>query len=741
MPTQASADSAGPRRSPRQKAAASSPAPRGYYDVLRIPRTATSVEVREAYRRRALATHPDKGGRPEEFRQVVEAFTVLADEAMRAAYNSEIGHKQSRDGDGQCTGGVPRNSVTQAEERAVRWSARRAHMTMMTSEQRTWPDQVSKLEDGALAALHGWVKMCLARNERTRMQAAPDKDIQIVSDKAWLEAIPKNGPGFQCIHTVRPGNYRVEMTWAGMKVLTAVTQSLDLAVKWHIALAHVRSLAQKRLMANQLLRAIHEPDPPPLTSEELIQALRMEPCMHVYFITRVSLKNQRATVGATQDLSIFMHIRNLVLTVLRGTNPVNKLKDTLRSAKDMIVKDRKDREIKDRELGQVICAELLRRAGGDRKQSSASGAPEPREEESMLSLPDEALMALELNDALGLDDEEARQAVRALRTLSAQEIARRRAVIVRSGPSQLKMITDGGESPAMTPRGVPLQQPAAPRESTPVIRTPASSSPKPERGGAARRASAGSSEKTPAASSPASAPAVPRTLPWRRTSAIQPAAASKKTVTNPFAPAGVRSSSPPRMTCFWAPDVDLEKAIAPLQFLSSTALCRFWACSRTTAAAADKVLCDVCCNFEYCDDWFEGTPWTRSGRARVVPKSLLVHRLIRFFTHPRHVELFVRIDLLKAPMTALEGDSLQAALVQMPKLKRVAVPQEGWSAQRERTHFMSLFKKGVVDIVDVTVSSRALFEKDIPKTPDGRNRRAKKMQLAEDLEPAVKFLE
>lgn len=45
-------------------------------DIIRPP-SATDNEIQSAYRRRALSTHPDKGGSPEAFRAVVFAFETL----------------------------------------------------------------------------------------------------------------------------------------------------------------------------------------------------------------------------------------------------------------------------------------------------------------------------------------------------------------------------------------------------------------------------------------------------------------------------------------------------------------------------------------------------------------------------------------------------------------------------------------------------------------------------------------
>ena len=46
------------------------------YGLLGVGSHATFQELRAAYRRAALATHPDKGGTGESFRQVVFAFEL-----------------------------------------------------------------------------------------------------------------------------------------------------------------------------------------------------------------------------------------------------------------------------------------------------------------------------------------------------------------------------------------------------------------------------------------------------------------------------------------------------------------------------------------------------------------------------------------------------------------------------------------------------------------------------------------
>lgn len=57
------------------------------YETLGLARTATADEVKQAYRRRASETHPDKGGNADEFRRVQDAYEVLSDPARRRKYD------------------------------------------------------------------------------------------------------------------------------------------------------------------------------------------------------------------------------------------------------------------------------------------------------------------------------------------------------------------------------------------------------------------------------------------------------------------------------------------------------------------------------------------------------------------------------------------------------------------------------------------------------------------------------
>lgn len=60
---------------------------RDYYEVLGVAKNATPEEIKKAYRKKSLETHPDKGGKEEDFKEVAEAYEVLSDQGKKQNYD------------------------------------------------------------------------------------------------------------------------------------------------------------------------------------------------------------------------------------------------------------------------------------------------------------------------------------------------------------------------------------------------------------------------------------------------------------------------------------------------------------------------------------------------------------------------------------------------------------------------------------------------------------------------------
>ncbi|KIM65128.1 hypothetical protein SCLCIDRAFT_1212624 [Scleroderma citrinum Foug A] len=59
-----------------------------YYDLLEVPVDASDIDLKKAYRKKALRLHPDKGGDPELFKEVTHAYEVLSDADKRRIYDA-----------------------------------------------------------------------------------------------------------------------------------------------------------------------------------------------------------------------------------------------------------------------------------------------------------------------------------------------------------------------------------------------------------------------------------------------------------------------------------------------------------------------------------------------------------------------------------------------------------------------------------------------------------------------------
>ena len=58
------------------------------YKRLGVAKDASDADIKKAYRKLALTHHPDKGGDPETFKGLAEAYAVLSDAEKRRVYDA-----------------------------------------------------------------------------------------------------------------------------------------------------------------------------------------------------------------------------------------------------------------------------------------------------------------------------------------------------------------------------------------------------------------------------------------------------------------------------------------------------------------------------------------------------------------------------------------------------------------------------------------------------------------------------
>lgn len=59
-----------------------------YYKILEVNKQSSLEEIKKSYKKLAIKHHPDKGGNPEHFKNISEAYQVLSDSEKRKVYDN-----------------------------------------------------------------------------------------------------------------------------------------------------------------------------------------------------------------------------------------------------------------------------------------------------------------------------------------------------------------------------------------------------------------------------------------------------------------------------------------------------------------------------------------------------------------------------------------------------------------------------------------------------------------------------
>lgn len=71
-----------------------------YYELLGVSQSSSKDEIKKAYKKLAIQMHPDKGGDPEKFKEVSNAYSVLSDDEKRRQYD-QLGDEGFENSGGQ----------------------------------------------------------------------------------------------------------------------------------------------------------------------------------------------------------------------------------------------------------------------------------------------------------------------------------------------------------------------------------------------------------------------------------------------------------------------------------------------------------------------------------------------------------------------------------------------------------------------------------------------------------------
>lgn len=190
-----------------------------HYETLGVPDTASAAEIHTAFKRRALETHPDKGGAVVEFQSVLEAFQILSDAVQRRLYDQQqplhLGGRKSH-----------------ASKVACPWRSQKQHMFLPKLARLLRKMSATCRRDTILTRLSNMQRSALEKHMRDE-KAGTGK----VASSQLCEPERKYGAGIY--HSTRTGGYYAKVFVYSLGLQGHIRKELTDVLNDHVCLMKV----------------------------------------------------------------------------------------------------------------------------------------------------------------------------------------------------------------------------------------------------------------------------------------------------------------------------------------------------------------------------------------------------------------------------------------------------------------------------------------------------------------------
>jgi len=308
------------------------------YDALDVHRTAPPEAIRRAFKRRALAVHPDKpGGDHKAFLCVNAAFEVLNDASLRESYNLELTQIGSRDGEnGQAAATFDSGPIANASM---------LRDACLAADTNTWPDLLAMLTDVSLSAL-----------VNVMLRPPPAASLPKI-DRSVRSA---NTPGLVC----KSGKYAGKLTLDNFIILSWLSTELTDAIEGRIALASIKEMVTRRQADGETF------DDSMRAAVKEVRVSMQASAFYLgfqYELRTGTGKGTRFTTPKVVDLDVALLQRQTLLDLVKARTPSQQI---VSAHKGMLEESREKKRAQDKsknEFIKTLCrkarVELARRGG------------------------------------------------------------------------------------------------------------------------------------------------------------------------------------------------------------------------------------------------------------------------------------------------------------------------------------------------------------------------------------------